>query len=234
MNDRISTRLLNKRICELKLDIDNSIVSTLTARLYKELNKASLANFRPRVYIGDDWFCPENSMLISIPFFLLSPELQSIEKQQIGFIEGGTKAEAMRLLRHEAGHCFFHAYQFSKSLECRRVFGSFKKKYNPDSYRRNPLSKDYVINLQDSYAQSHPEEDFAETFAVFINPRSHWRERYKRWPLALKKLQLMGELIANHRTKKPLIAPGRPLSEAKVLRRTLKRHYQQRLKAISN
>ena len=29
-----------------------------------------------------------------------------------------------------------------------------------------------------AYAASHPEEDFAETFAVWLTPRSNWRQSF--------------------------------------------------------
>jgi len=233
----ISTQLaplINKRICDLNLTLDNSFIPDLTTRLFKELNRVSLNHFHPKIYIGDDWFCPENSMRISVPFYLLSPELKLLEKLKVGYVEGGTKTEAMKLLRHEAGHCFFHAYQLNKSIECRKIFGSFGKPYNPDKYSKNPDSKDYVINLKDNYAQSHPEEDFAETFAIFIQNNSNWRIAYRNWPKAKAKLEFMERLIVKYSHQKPFIKVGKPLSEAKYLKRSLSRHYAKRTQELTH
>jgi len=227
------TLILNKRICDLKLTFDQSFIPDLSSKLSKELKAAKLDHFNPKIYIGDDWFCPEDSIRISVPFYLLSPELRSLEKRKIGSLEGGTKTEAMKLLRHEAGHCFFHAYQLSKSVECRKTFGSFKQPYTPDNYPKDIYSKNYVINLNDQYAQSHPEEDFAETFAICIQANSNWKEEYKAWPKALKKLLFIERLINKHGSCKPLIKVGRPLSEAKYLQRSLKKHYTKRLQDLS-
>ncbi len=54
------------------------------------------------------------------------------------------------------------------------------------------------------YAQSHPDEDFAETFAVWLTPRSNWRKRYADWP-ALKKLEYVDELMAEIGRQKPVL-----------------------------
>ncbi|MCK7497714.1 MAG: putative zinc-binding metallopeptidase [Comamonadaceae bacterium] len=59
----------------------------------------------------------------------------------------------------------------------RRRFGRASRHY-PESYLPRPGSRNYVVHLDHWYAQSHPAEDWAETFAVWLDPRSRWRERY--------------------------------------------------------
>ena len=63
-----------------------------------------------------------------------------------------------------------------------------------DTYRPRPYSRSYVIHLDDWYAQSHPDEDFAETFAVWLTPDLNWRGLYTGWK-ALQKLEYVDELM---------------------------------------
>ena len=51
----------------------------------------------------------------------------------------------------------------------RRLFGNPATQY-PEYYTPKPYSKSFVQHLDHWYAQSHPDEDFAETFAVWLDP----------------------------------------------------------------
>jgi hypothetical protein len=95
-------------------------------------------------------------------------------------------------MRHEAGHAFNYAYQIYKSAEWRDLFGPFRRAYR-DHYRPVPFSRKFVRHMAGWYAQKHPDEDFAETFAVWLTPRSQWRKRYKGWD-ALAKLQYVDRM----------------------------------------
>ncbi len=97
----------------------------------------------------------------------------------------------------------------------------------PESYAPKPFSKNFVRNLDYWYAQSHPDEDFAETFAVWLDPTSSWRERYKGWP-ALRKLEYMDKLM--HETADeplPLKTRRRPFALS-GLKQTLRSHYEKK------
>ena len=149
-----------------------------------------------------------------------------LERTQLIEVEGGTHHECMKILRHECGHAVQHGYQLHRKREWQRLFGKSSIKY-PDAYRPNPASKRYVQHLRRWYAQSHPDEDFAETFAVWLRRRSDWRKRYVGWP-ALQKLEyvdrLMGELAGvtpTHRSR-AVVDPLR------TLRQTLFEHYTYR------
>ena len=50
------------------------------------------------------------------------------------------------------------------------------------AYTPDPNSRAYVQHLDYWYAQSHPFEDYAETFAVWLRPSSRWKRRYEGWP----------------------------------------------------
>jgi hypothetical protein len=133
----------------------------------------------------------------------------------------------MRILRHEAGHVVQHAYQLQRRRRWRQLFGRSSKRY-PSYYRPNPASRNFVQHLRLWYAQSHPDEDFAETFAVWLTPRSNWRTRYEGWP-ALKKLQYVDELMAEIAGQKPLRTRRIEVEPLRKLRRTLGEHYKKKL-----
>ena len=126
-----------------------------------------------------------------------------LEKKMMFDVEGGTWRECMAILRHEAGHALQHGYQLQRRRRWQQLFGPSSKHY-PRYYRPNPASRRYVQHLRLWYAQSHPDEDFAETFAVWLRPRSNWRTRYAGWP-ALKKLEYVDELMGEIAGKRPLI-----------------------------
>ena len=224
------TKLLSTRICDLQVSIDNTPLEASVQRLYKELLDAGLLHFKPRAYLADEWFSPEGVPAIAIPFYLAHPRLQELEKATMGRVEGGNRAWCMRLLRHEAGHCLDHAYELSKTAEWRELFGNPRKKYDPHNYEIDAESRDFVQNLEDHYAQSHPDEDFAETFAVWLNPASNWRQTYRYWPGAYKKLKYIDKVARQLSECPPKVRGGRLLGQAANLRSSLSRYYKRRQK----
>src|SRR5690606_313261 len=116
-------------------------------------------------------------------------------------VEGGTRRECMRILRHEAGHVVQQAFGLHRRRRWQMLFGRASTPY-PDQYRPNPTSRDFVQHLRRWYAQCYPDEDFAETFAVWLTPRYNWRRRYADWP-ALEKLEYVDELMAELAHVKP-------------------------------
>ena len=130
---------------------------------------------------------------MAVPFYLAHPRLERLEKAQMLAVEGGEHEWCMRILRHEAGHVIDNAYKLRLRKQRRRLFGSSSNPY-PEFYAPRPYSKSFVLHLDPWYAQSHPDEDFAETFAVWLTPESNWKTRYAGWP-AIKKLEYMDELM---------------------------------------
>ena len=108
--------------------------------------------------------------------------------------EGYLEKDCMKLLRHESGHAIDNAYRLRKIKRRQNLFGLSSTPY-PDSYSPRAYSKKYVVHLNSWYAQSHPDEDWAETFAVWLNPRSNWKKRYRHWP-AMKKLEMVDEIMS--------------------------------------
>jgi hypothetical protein len=141
-------------------------------------------------------------------------------------VEGGTKAWCMQLLRHEAGHAFETAYRLGRRARWRSVFGRAGKPY-PEYYNPKPFSRSYVHHLDWWYAQSHPCEDFAETFAVWLRPGSSWRRRYRTWPV-LRKLQYVDELMREIGPTPPKVRARGSVEAVSTLRTTLREHYAAR------
>jgi hypothetical protein len=187
--------LLGRKISELGLTLAGSRVEHLVDELYRELADKGLA-FRPPVYLSDQWGCPDGTPLIGVPFYMADARLERIEAEMSAGIE--TDAEAMRYMRHEAGHAINYAFRLYDRDEWRQTFGSFSKPYR-ERYRADPFSRAYVRHILGWYAQKHPDEDFAETFAVWLTPNLDWRAAYAGWP-ALQKLEyvdrVMGEIAS--------------------------------------
>src|SRR5258707_13653271 len=141
-------------------------------------------------------------------------------------LEGGRVAGCMGIRRHEAGDVGQGAYQLPRRRRWRELFGPSSRRY-PRYYRPNPASRRYVNHLPLWYAQSHPDEDFAETFAVWLTPRSNWRRRYARWP-ALKKLQYVDELMAEMARHKPPATRRLRVEPLSQLTQTLAEHYEKK------
>lgn len=220
-------QLLQLRLCDLPIRIENTALQELIRKLYAELEGRGLA-FRPPCYLGDEWFSPEGVPAIALPFYLAHPRLIQLERKLIGEAEGEDRGEAMRLLRHECGHAVVHAFGLTKRASWREVFGHPRKPFS-DYYRYQPYSKSYVRNLKDFYAQSHPEEDFAETFAVWLNPEIDWRELYAGWP-ALKKLEYIDSLVPSIGKKPVTVAKKEFFWQISTLKKKLDSHYRAKRK----
>ena len=214
--------LLNLRMCDLPLKIDNEL-GERTEQLRAELHATGL-RAPVHFYLSDEWFTPDGTTSIAIPFYLAHARLTKLEESQMLEVEGGEYEWCMRILRHEAGHAIDNAFRLRLRRHRRKVFGSYKKPY-PESYTPRPYSKSFVLHLDAWYAQSHPDEDFAETFAVWLTPQSQWRHRYAGWP-AGKKLEYMDALMRSVRGKPPRVDNPEEVEPLWRLRKTLRQHYR--------
>src|SRR5215813_5130014 len=218
-------KLLALRMCDLDLVLERSPVWPRIERLYRELERKHLV-FRPHCWISDEWYTPDGVPGIAIPFYLVHPRLAELERSQMREVEGGTVEWCMRILRHETGHAIENAYRLRRRHRRQQLFGKTSQPY-PQHYAPKPYSKRYVLHLEAYYAQSHPDEDFAETFAVWLTPRSSWRRRYAGWP-ALKKLQYVDELMAEIAGQKPLVMRRLRVEPLSQLTQTLAEHYEKK------
>jgi hypothetical protein len=217
--------LLALRFSDLGVEREGPFLEARIEELNRELEAKGLV-FRPYFWISDDWFTPDEVPGVALPFFLTHPRLMELERSQMLEVEGGTDDWCQRILRHETGHAIDHAYRLHRRRHRRRLFGLSSDPY-PESYAPKPFSKNFVRNLDYWYAQSHPDEDFAETFAVWLEPGSSWREKYKGWP-ALRKLEYMDKLLQEVGSEPvPLKTRRRPFALS-GLKQTLRSHYEKK------
>jgi len=217
--------LLDLKFCDLGVRIAGTELALRIAQLHGEL-KACRLRFRPHFWLSEEWFSPDGVPGVAIPFYLAHPRLAQLEQNQMLEVEGGTPEWCMRILRHETGHAIDNAYRFRRRHLRQRLFGKSSQRY-PEYYTPRPYSRSYVHNLEMWYAQSHPDEDFAETFAVWLTPGSQWRQRYADWP-ALKKLEYVDELMREIAGVVPPVATRRRVDALHTLRRTLREHYREK------
>ncbi len=219
--------LLSMRFSDLNVRWEGTWIEDCIRELYADLERRGI-RFRPHFWLSNDWFSPDGVPGIAIPFYLAHPRLMRLERSQMLEVEGGSREEFMKILRHECGHAFQHAYQLQRKRSWQKLFGKSSRKY-PDYYRPNPASRRYVQYLQWYYAQAHPDEDFAETFAVWFQPRAVWRKRYEGWP-ALKKIEYVDKLVEEIREETPVIRTRLQVDPLRKLRKSLREHYEDKKK----
>jgi hypothetical protein len=218
--------LLELRLKDLKLSIEGTWLEDCLDQLHREMEARGL-EVRAHAWLADEWFSPHNTPGVAIPFYLAHPRLMRLERKKVLEVEGGTRRDCMRILRHEMGHVVQHLFNVHRRKRWQELFGLSSAPY-PEHYRPNPVSRRYVQHLRRWYAQCHPDEDFAETFAVWLSPRSQWRKRYAEWP-ALKKLEYVDELMRELAGRR---APAKkrfnvdPVSEHSI---TLGKFYEKKL-----
>ena len=217
--------LLNLRLADLPLTLEGTVMQSRIAELRAELERAEL-RFPIHFYISDEWFTPDGTATMAIPFYLVHHRLEKLERAQMLEVEGGDHQWCMRILRHEAGHVIDNVFKLRLRRQRRELFGGSAVPY-PEFYSPRPYSKSFVQHIDPWYAQSHPDEDFAETFAVWLTPDSNWKVRYRGWP-ALAKLEYMDELMRSLRNGKPLVENFEEVDPLRRLRHTLRRHYRRK------
>jgi hypothetical protein len=219
-------QLLSLRFCDLQLTIQGTELQDAIDRLYRELALRGI-RFRPHCWLAQEWFSPDGIPGIAIPFYLAHKRLISLERRFMREVEGGNRNWLMRILRHEAGHAIDSAYRLRRRAHWRAVFGPASLPY-PDTYRPRPGSRRFVQHLGSWYAQAHPTEDFAETFAVWLKPHSAWRREYEGWP-AYAKLQFIDQLAKEIGDQKPQIADRSTIEDVTQETGTLREHYERKL-----
>ena len=209
-------------IRELGLKLEGTHLASQIEQLYDELEERGLHHFRPACYLSDEWGCPSEEPVIGIPFYLADPRTVDLENA-INDVENDR--EVMMYLRHEAGHALNYAYELYKSAEWTEVFGPFRRPYR-DDYPFVPFSRQFVRHIAGWYAQKHPDEDFAETFAVWLDPSSKWRKKYVGWG-AMKKLQYIDRVCKELSDVKPLRAVGQIDYTVAEMQQTVEEFYRE-------
>lgn len=219
--------LLELRFCDLGLDLQGSPLRGALRRLDQELERRGFV-FRPHFWLSEEWFCPDGVPGIAIPFYLAHPRLAQLERRMMHEVEGGNARWLARILRHETGHALDNAYRLRRRRGWRRVFGPASRPY-PKSYAPRLASRRFVMHLGHWYAQSHPTEDFAETFAVWLAPHSTWKSDYATWP-ALRKLRYVDALMREIAPQSPPVRSRALVEPLSTNRRTLREHYAEKLR----
>jgi Putative zinc-binding metallo-peptidase len=216
--------MLTKPIRELGLKLEGSPIERFVQQLYRELERKGLRKFRPLCYLTDEWGCPSGEPVIGIPFYLANPKLARLEKEMNDLEDA---REILMYLRHESGHAFNYAYELYKTREWHDLFGPFRRPYR-DDYRPVPFSRRFVRHIEGWYAQKHPDEDFAETFAVWLTPRSTWRRKYRGWG-ALAKLRYVDRMARKYRDVEPVRPQGHTDVTVEEMETTVADFYQKML-----
>jgi len=216
-------QLLDLPIRRLKLRIDGTELEPLVAELHRELAERGF-KFRPHVWLSNEWFSPDGIAGFAIPFYLAHPRLKRLEQEFMLEVEGGTRESCLALMRHETAHAVANAYRVHRRRDWQQHFGRSSQRY-PSWYTPHPYSKRFVTHLPNWYAQSHPDEDWAETFAVWLTPNQDWRALYRGWP-ALKKLEYVDRLMTELCARRPRTGSRRKQSPVEEMRITLRSHYR--------
>jgi hypothetical protein len=198
------SKLWSTPLRDLGLKIEGTALEPVIAELRRELEAAGIHKVRPHFYLTMDWVVHDDTIAIGIPFYLARPDLTALQAEQEGHVEGVGRSELLRYLRHEMGHVVNYAYRLFDRPEWVQRFGPMTQPY-VEEYRPEPFSRRFVIHLPGWYAQKHPDEDWAETFAVWMTPGVDWRAAYAGWPEALAKLEYCDAVMREVRDKEPVV-----------------------------
>ena len=198
------SNLWSTPIRDLGLTIEGTRLEPILAEFEEELRHAGITRVRPRWYLSTEWGVPFETIAIAIPFYLAHPDLTALHAERVGHVEGFDRADILRYLRHEMGHVLNYAYRLYDDEEWVKHFGSITQPYS-EEYRPEPFSRRYVRHLPGWYAQKHPDEDWAETFAVWMTPGLDWRAEYGAWPIASAKLAFVNRTMAALRDREPQV-----------------------------
>lgn len=220
---------LTTKIRNLKPTLTGSRIERAHAQLLHELAQKGLS-FRPYIWISDDWFCPDGAPGFAVPFFLFDGELQRLERKMMGRCEGASERELMKLMRHECGHAIDNAFGLRRKRERQALFGRSKTPY-PKSYVPDLDSTDFVTHLGDGYAQAHPDEDWAETFALWLGTSnfSKLKKRYEGTK-AHEKLSYVDRLMKSLVGQRPRLTERWKCDPIHQIDLTLKEYYQKKRK----
>ena len=217
--------LLSLELRDLQFNLKSSWIQEAIDQVLNELKDRGL-KFRPHFWVAEDWYSPDGVPGVAIPFYLLSPRLIRLEKRFNQRAEGETFKEALKILRHEIGHAIDNAFGLRRKKIRQQLFGLTSLPY-PEKYEANQDSTDYVHHLGEHYAQAHPDEDWAETFAVWLTPNSNWRKKYQGTK-ALKKLEYVDKLMGELKGVSPSNSSKKKIDPLNQQKQTLEKYWQEK------
>ncbi|HYN22511.1 MAG TPA: putative zinc-binding metallopeptidase [Thermoanaerobaculia bacterium] len=216
--------LFSGPIRDLGLKIEGTLLEPVIAELDEELARAGIRKVRPRYYLSSEWGVPFGTVAIAIPFYLARRDLTALHAERTSHVEGFGRSDLLRYLRHEMGHVINYAYRLYEDEEWVKLFGSMTQPYR-EEYRPEPFSRRFVRHLPGWYAQKHPDEDWAETFAVWLTPGLDWRGEYAEWPAALAKLEHCDRIVKMVADRDPLVLAEDLDEDVGEIRYTLEQYY---------
>jgi Putative zinc-binding metallo-peptidase len=219
-------------IRDLGLTIAGTPLEPVVAAFEKELEAAGIKKLHPRFYLSTEWGVPYETIAIAIPFYLARPELTVLQAEQACHVEGSGPKDILRYLRHEMGHVVNYAYRLHETKEWVERFGQMTRPYE-EEYRPRPFSREFVHHLPGWYAQKHPDEDWAETFAVWLTPGLDWRTQYAKWPGAMRKLEYCDRTMAEVMDKDPVITTTDLDGDVASLSMSLEQYYRDSMGVLS-
>jgi hypothetical protein len=213
-------------IRDLGLTIAGTPLEPVLASFEHELEQAGIKKLHPRFYLSTEWGVPYETIAIAIPFYLARPELTVLQAEQACHVEGSGPKDILRYLRHEMGHVVNYAYRLHETKEWIERFGQMSRPYE-EEYRPRPFSREFVHHLPGWYAQKHPDEDWAETFAVWLTPGLDWRQQYGKWPGAMRKLEYCERTMAEVLDKDPVVTRTELDDDVASLSMSLEQYYRE-------
>jgi hypothetical protein len=225
LSPELEHKLLAARFRDLGLTIAGSRLEPGIAAFERELERAGVVRVRPHFYLSTEWGVPFDTVSIAIPFYLARAELMALHLKQVGFLEGAGRGDLLRYLRHEMGHVVNYAYQLYGRADWTDLFGSIEQEYE-EEYRPEPFCSRYVRHLPGWYAQKHPDEDWAETFAVWLTPGNDWRAAYADWPVSLAKLDWCDRTMHDLNRRDPVVTAIDPDDDVSAWDETVQWYYE--------
>jgi hypothetical protein len=223
--EEIPTDVLGKRICDFDLRIEGRPLEKLIERFSEEIRERGFTRIRPSFYLTDCWGVPEGTVAIGLPFYLADEQLRRVQGLRGGMVEGESDEEILRYLRHEFGHVVNYAYRLYATEEWTQLFGPMSRPYT-EEYRVLPFSADFVRHLPGGYAQKHPDEDWAETFAVWMTPGLDWRDLYGDSAGALRKLEYCQRVMNEIKDRDPDVTNAQIDYDTRAMRTTVQEYYE--------
>jgi hypothetical protein len=213
-------------IRDLGLTIVGTRLEPIIAEFKAELERIGIRRLQPRFYLSTEWGVGTGTVAIGIPFYLARPDLTALHAERVGHVEGFNRADILRYLRHEMGHVVNYAYRLYEEEDWVKHFGSITQPYL-EEYRPEPFSRRFVRHLPGWYAQKHPDEDWSETFAVWMTPNLDWRSEYGAWPAALAKLEYCHHTMQALADRQPLVTADDLDQDVSALPYSIEEYYRQ-------
>ena len=191
--------------------IPSNFILNCIRTVQKEINDKGI-KLELKYYASDEWGTVNKFPIIAIPFSYYYPIFKPIEDDRICL----DKKAIIEILHHEVGHCILYAFEIYKRPDFAEAFGDFNAPYPDNGFVENfkPIlvGKEFVRHLPDcnwSYGALHCDEDFAETFSVWLErDRKFWKQKYLGGK-AFEKLLYMDRLMKEIQDIEPLVISGR-------------------------